>query len=57
LLEEAAAQALALGATAEAAGFWRSAAELLGGGPDADRYRSLAADALASATPATVATD
>jgi adenylate cyclase len=49
LLEEAAAQALALGATAEAAGFWRTAAELLGGGPHAERYRNLAADALGSA--------
>jgi len=49
LLEEAAAEALALGATAEAAGFWRSAAELIGGGPDAERYRNLAAEALGSA--------
>lgn len=57
LLDEAAAQALALGATAEAAGFWRSAAELLGGGPDADRFRTLAADALASAASASVPAD
>jgi predicted ATPase len=46
LLEEAATEALALGASAEAAGFWRSAAELLGSGPDAERYRALAAAAL-----------
>jgi hypothetical protein len=45
LLDAAAAEALALGAKAEAAGFWRSAAELLAGGPAAERFRILAASA------------
>ena len=52
LLDEAAREAMALGARAEAAGFWRSAAELLGGGPDADRLRAQAASALDEAEPA-----
>jgi predicted ATPase len=45
LLDEAAAAALSLGANAEAAGFWRSAAELLAAGPAAERFRALAASA------------
>jgi predicted ATPase len=46
LLDVAALEAMSLGASAEAAGFWRSAAELLAAGPEADRFRALAAAAL-----------
>jgi hypothetical protein len=43
---------LSLGANAEAAGFWRSAAELLATGPEAERFRTLAASAAAGAAAA-----
>ncbi|HSL32714.1 MAG TPA: adenylate/guanylate cyclase domain-containing protein [Candidatus Limnocylindrales bacterium] len=46
LLVEAAEKALAVGATAEAAGFWNAAAELTSGTPPAEVYRQRARDAL-----------
>jgi adenylate cyclase len=46
LLVAAAEESLALGATAEAASFWRAAADLIGVEPEAETYRQRARDAL-----------
>jgi predicted ATPase len=53
LLDKAAEEAVALGATAEAANYWRAAARLLGEShPDADTYRGRAAELMAPAMEA-----
>jgi len=46
LLVEAAEESLALGATAEAASFWTTAADLVGAAPEAEAYRRRAREAL-----------
>jgi predicted ATPase len=53
LLDEAANSALAIGAAAEAAGFWRSAADLATDPAEAARFRDAATSALAAARIAT----
>jgi class 3 adenylate cyclase len=55
LLEEAATSALAMGAASEAAGFWRTAAELTTDATEQERFREAAASAATAATTAAMA--